>query len=339
MNRKPFEDAWEDLTARVRATWNQLTGAIRRLADGRGTGRPDTFAVRSHTFEQPALPGLTIVMPRHVHVGRRSPEVVAVAADLALVGLGAGLMYYLDPDRGRRRRALVRDQLVHALHAIDTAIGVASRDMRNRSRGLWARTKSLVWSRRNGVPDHVLAERVRSKMGRYVSHPGSIDVAAHHGHVTLTGAILSDEVAHLLAAVASVPGVTTVENRLDTHDRSEGDPALQGRGRRTGERAELLQADWSPTARFLVGTAGGALMLAGACRGGAGRWVLGALGAGMLARAVTNVPVACLLEPSGSRSHPEEERRLAAEAVPSQAGRAWQIFREGQAARSRRLSQ
>jgi hypothetical protein len=159
----------------------------------------------------------------------------------------------------------------------------------------------------------VLAERVRSKMGRYVSHPGSFHVTAHDGHVILTGTILSHQEPNLLAAIASVPGVTAVENRLEVCDHSEGGPALQGGGRRTGERAELLQATWSPTARLLVGTAGGALMLAGASRRGPARWVLGAFGTGLLARAVTNVPVACLLESPGGRSHPEEERTMPAE--------------------------
>ena len=35
------------------------------------------------------------------------------AALLGGIGIGAALMYLLDPDRGRRRRALVRDKAVH----------------------------------------------------------------------------------------------------------------------------------------------------------------------------------------------------------------------------------
>jgi hypothetical protein len=37
-------------------------------------------------------------------------------AALCGLGMGAGLMFIFDPVRGKRRRALVRDQLVHAGH-------------------------------------------------------------------------------------------------------------------------------------------------------------------------------------------------------------------------------
>jgi uncharacterized membrane protein len=56
------------------------------------------------------------------------------------LGLGAGLMYLFDPDRGRRRRALVRDQGVHAAHEAQDALRTAGRDVRNRARGLAAET-------------------------------------------------------------------------------------------------------------------------------------------------------------------------------------------------------
>ncbi len=33
---------------------------------------------------------------------------------MSVAGLGAGLMYLFDPDRGKRRRALVRNKITHA---------------------------------------------------------------------------------------------------------------------------------------------------------------------------------------------------------------------------------
>ena len=42
----------------------------------------------------------------------------------SLIGLGAGavLMFFMDPQRGRRRRALVRDQVVHAVRRMEKAL-------------------------------------------------------------------------------------------------------------------------------------------------------------------------------------------------------------------------
>ena len=52
------------------------------------------------------------------------------------VGIGAGLMYILDPQTGRRRRALVRDKMVGAAHKAQDVAETVGRDMRNRAQGL-----------------------------------------------------------------------------------------------------------------------------------------------------------------------------------------------------------
>ncbi|HKY59497.1 MAG TPA: BON domain-containing protein, partial [Gemmatimonadota bacterium] len=177
-------------------------------------------------------------------------------------GLGAGLMYLLDPDRGRRRRALARDRVSSRIGDSGAFLGKAARDSANRTRGLAAGLRSRVFER-GPVSDEVLVERVRSKLGRYVSHPGAIEVDAHDGRVVLRGAILAREVEDLLSAVASVPGVHHVENELETYERAGDVPALQGEGRRTGETSELRQERWSPAFRFAAGTAGAGLALLG----------------------------------------------------------------------------
>jgi hypothetical protein len=55
---------------------------------------------------------------------------------LAGAGVGAGLMYFFDPQGGRRRRALARDKMVHLAHQAEDAAGVVARDMKNRAQGL-----------------------------------------------------------------------------------------------------------------------------------------------------------------------------------------------------------
>jgi len=52
------------------------------------------------------------------------------------IGLGAALMYILDPDQGRRRRALLRDKLVGATNQASDVIGKTTRDLRNRAQGV-----------------------------------------------------------------------------------------------------------------------------------------------------------------------------------------------------------
>jgi hypothetical protein len=52
------------------------------------------------------------------------------------MGLGACLMYILDPQLGRRRRALARDQFVKATRQTQEAAKVTACDVRNRAQGL-----------------------------------------------------------------------------------------------------------------------------------------------------------------------------------------------------------
>lgn len=56
----------------------------------------------------------------------------------------AGIMYLLDPQGGRRRRAQVRDVVVHGSHAVNTAAGAASRDLQHRVAGVAARTPRIL---------------------------------------------------------------------------------------------------------------------------------------------------------------------------------------------------
>src|SRR5438045_3639814 len=98
------------------------------------------------------------------------------------VGLGASLMYFLDPNKGRRRRALAVDQLTRLMHEGECALDVARRDAVNRTQGILAETRSAM----NDEPipdDRVLSERVRSQLGRIVSHPHAINVIARSGKI------------------------------------------------------------------------------------------------------------------------------------------------------------
>jgi len=73
------------------------------------------------------------------------------------VGVGAGVMYILDPDRGRRRRALLRDKVIRYTHVSSETAGKISRDLRNRAIGVISELRGSF--RDAAVPDSVLINR------------------------------------------------------------------------------------------------------------------------------------------------------------------------------------
>jgi hypothetical protein len=192
---------------------------------------------------------------------RHSNKEEAVRNEVALitgVAIGAGTMFLLDPDRGGRRRALIRDKAVRARNKTSDGLDALTRDVANRTRGVAASVRDRLGD--TPAEPRKLIERVRAELGRVVSHPRAIDVSvAHDGCVCLTGPILSSEADDALAAIAGVRGVVRVEDNLERHDTPEGIPALQGGRLRTGRRMGLLQNSWSPAAKLMVALTGTAV--------------------------------------------------------------------------------
>ena len=169
---------------------------------------------------------------------------------MAGMGLGAAMAFMLDPNSGGRRRALMRDKVVHGTRLTGRAIDATMRDMSNRSRGIVAATRAR-WS--DDQPhDSVLLERVRARLGRVCSHPHAVDVEVNNGVVTLRGPILAAETADVVQMTNRIPGVESVIDALDPHLWADGIPSLQGNGRRAGSMLDLFQCNWAPATRALV---------------------------------------------------------------------------------------
>lgn len=182
-----------------------------------------------------------------------------IAIALTGAGLGAGAMYVLDPSRGRRRRARLGEAAARASHRAHAVAGMTVRDVQHRLSGLAARTLDRVIE--EPIPsDNVLAERVRARLGRLVSHPGAIDASASNGAVTLSGPVFEAEVEQLLTGVRGIAGVTEIENRLEPHRDATHVSALQGPGPRTVPVPPARWLRWTPTARLIAGIAGLALV-------------------------------------------------------------------------------
>jgi len=206
--------------------------------------------------------------------------------------LGAGLMYLLDPIAGKRRRAYARDKVTHLASEADIVVGRTIRDLENRYEGVVAETKRL-WTEEE-VSDGVLADRVHSVLGRVISHPGSVDVTAEQGWISLSGTILASDAKPLLHRVLAVPGVRGVHNKLAVYKSAAHISGLQG-GMPRQERIELMQTNWSPTTRFLSILGRSAAVLYGFRRRDVGGLAAALFGMGFFARALTNTALRRLL--------------------------------------------
>jgi hyperosmotically inducible protein len=125
---------------------------------------------------------------------------------------GAAIMYYFDPEAGRRRRAMARDKSVGAGRDVQDLVRTRSKQATDRLQGAAARTRARLVD--EPVDDDRLRDRIHSKLGHLVEHPGAVNVRVHDRHVVLGGHASTDEINRLVDAVAAIPGVESVDNRL-----------------------------------------------------------------------------------------------------------------------------
>ncbi len=134
------------------------------------------------------------------------------------IALGALAMYIADPVQGRRRRALLQDKLTHVTHSTSRLMDQTLHDAHNRWSGLQASAMRMLSPRKaKPIDDHVLEARVRSRLGRALSHMHDVAVHAHQGAVTLSGNLDSEEQEKVLRLVAAIPGVESVSGTMQTY--------------------------------------------------------------------------------------------------------------------------
>jgi osmotically-inducible protein OsmY len=122
-------------------------------------------------------------------------------AMLGGLGLGAGLMYILDPEAMRRRG---RKKTVDG----------------GGLRGVLAEAQDAIQGTEEEA-DEALAERVRGRIERSFPDAGGVRVSALNGVVTLSGTVPAAHFDRLVSAVLKVRGVHDVTDELDVRP-SEG---------------------------------------------------------------------------------------------------------------------
>lgn len=199
------------------------------------------------------------------------------------IGLGAGLMYLFDPDRGKRRRATLRDKATVALHEAGDTVDKGMRDLTNRVSGEFF--EAVNYFSPEQVSDDVLASRIRTALGRTVSYPHAIEVSVTQGAVVLTGHILQRDVERLLLTVGRMKGVHTIDNKLREHLAPGDVPDMRGRPHDVRDRM-LLDRQWTPAARLGAAVAGSFLTIYGLSRRGIFGFACKAAGTAMFLRAL-----------------------------------------------------
>jgi uncharacterized membrane protein len=216
---------------------------------------------------------------------------------LVTVGLGAGLMYFFDPQQGARRRAQVQNQVNKWISDLDYSIDMGRRDLRNRTRGVLSEMTARLSDQ--DAPDWILEERVRSNFGRISSNTRAIDIRADGGYIYLSGPVMREDRDAILKATTRTRGVHGVQDELQIVDNPQDIPSLRAGMTEGSQTGSQIQQNWSPATRLISGVGGSLLTLYGLRRSGLSKPLLSTAGLIITARSVTNMDTRSLLGVGG----------------------------------------
>jgi hypothetical protein len=222
---------------------------------------------------------------------------------IACAGLAAGAVYYFDPSMGRRRRALLRDQWLSFTARSMRAADAAYRDSSNRLQGVLAETRTAFAGRYHD--EESLTARIRSQLGRLVSHPAAVEVNVGEDAVVLSGHVLASEVDRLIEAVRSMPEVPQVESRLEIQEDNDQSGVLRDSTDR--DESSTTAPDWSHLVRAATTIAAAGLAAKTLMALGSRRWLPMAIG-GVLATQTVKLWQQECAEVAERKSHRARER-------------------------------
>jgi osmotically-inducible protein OsmY len=135
---------------------------------------------------------------------------------LGLIGLGAALTYFLDPDQGRRRRAVASDRLAAFFRRRARQGEQLGKSVTAQAEGMAQKAKHLQEEPKPQPDDVTLTRKVESEIFRDDDVPkGQINVNAENGKVYLRGEVGKPElIKDLEERTRKVQGVQDVENLL-----------------------------------------------------------------------------------------------------------------------------
>lgn len=159
---------------------------------------------------------------------------------IGLCAVTAAAVYYLDPEMGRRRRAMVRDKFDSMSHDASDYARATGKRAAERVKDLTASARASFSSGHSQPQDgdRQLRDRIRAQLDRLVSHPQAIEVVVNQGSASLRGQVLASERDRLMSSVQAMPGVAHIDDRLEVHDEASSMTLVHGSEHATpGERA------------------------------------------------------------------------------------------------------
>lgn len=130
-----------------------------------------------------------------------------------VAGAGAVAAYYLDPDRGRARRARSRDQLISTGRDVTRDVERQARYYEGRVEG--ARARADGKGRLDPVDDHVIKQAIEQALARTGVETSDVVIDVADGVAGLRGRVFSmDERKKIELETMNVPGVERVNSWL-----------------------------------------------------------------------------------------------------------------------------
>jgi osmotically-inducible protein OsmY len=135
---------------------------------------------------------------------------------LGLIGLGAALTYFFDPQQGRRRRAMAQDRIAAFFRQRARSAEQVGRSASAQAEGMVQKAKHLQEEPKPQPDDVTLARKVETEIFRGPDVPkGQINVNAENGKIVLRGQVDQPElIRDLEERTRKVQGVQEVENLL-----------------------------------------------------------------------------------------------------------------------------
>ena len=138
-----------------------------------------------------------------------------VACVLGGAAAGARLMYLLDPDRGRSRRARLRDRIGGGIHFLQRHANKQARNLGHHLIGGLHEIRSFIRDRASHIDEDILLDRVRAQLGRDVQHMRMLELSLKNGRVVVEGPVMHGETEKIRKKLRKIRGVRDCDVRVE----------------------------------------------------------------------------------------------------------------------------